>query len=111
MTPTSGGELDLPTEHRDRFGPHHGSAAQVPHRSQNAVARIDRRRETTGDRFATGFISCRKDWVATQLADAEGLVQQAQSQVEANRIDQKRAEQQADKGVDWAKRWTTRKRN
>lgn len=37
--------------------------------------------------------------LATQLADAEGLVEQAQSQVEANRIDLKRAEQQAEKGV------------
>ena len=37
--------------------------------------------------------------LATQLADAEGLVEQAQSQVDANRIDLKRAEQQAEKGV------------
>lgn len=37
--------------------------------------------------------------LATQLADAQGLVDQAQSQVEANRIDLKRAETQAEKGV------------
>ncbi len=41
--------------------------------------------------------------LATQLADAEGLVQQAQSQVEANRIEQKRAEQLAGNGVGLAK--------
>jgi membrane fusion protein, heavy metal efflux system len=36
--------------------------------------------------------------LATQIADAEGQVQQARSQVEANRIELKRAEQQLEKG-------------
>ena len=36
--------------------------------------------------------------LATQMADAEGQVQQARSQVEANRIEVKRAEQQLEKG-------------
>ena len=37
--------------------------------------------------------------VATQVADAEGLMQQAQAQVEARRIDLKRAEFQIEKGI------------
>ena len=37
--------------------------------------------------------------VAAQLADAEGLVEQARSQVEANKIDLDRAKLQAEKGV------------